>query len=80
MLKVVDWKRLKVRVILVSTGGHDQTSQDELAGLLQAAGYQAVGKGASGEGNSMSKHNTVWVHETAWPHLRHSPDVAKAEM
>lgn len=77
VLQSLDFGRVAVKVVVAAIEVLDGVAQHELAAQLSAAGFQPVAKAS---GSEMAEKLAVFVHESAWPQLKHAPDVEKVEL
>ena len=64
--------RLQVKVLMVELNGTNKEKDAAVVALLERAGFTAVQRTGP---DDIVKINTVFVHQTAWPHLRAAPGV-----
>ena len=64
---------LQVKVLMVELNGTNKEKDATVVELLESAGFMAVQR--TGTDDDIISINTVFVHQTAWPHLRAAPGV-----
>ena len=73
---LTDWcmehARLQVKVLMVELDGTSKEKDAAVVELLERAAFAAVQRTGTDDIISI---NTVFVHQTAWPHLRAAPGV-----